>query len=124
MSSKNLGRIDLAYKVLVLPPMILFILLALPLVGNVLVILFTTKVMHCPLSAGSAQACVFLGHDIGGISYAYAMSLVLLGAFNILYAIWIYCTFVPKVILLAWLAFALTIIVLRRKIKKQISDNA
>ena len=83
-------------------PVVVFGLLATPLVGNILFLGFG-DLIGCSGNAGGPKPCDFLGNDVGSIYHDYAVSMVIFGLTNPLSAISFFLTAVPLPLLAAWM---------------------
>jgi hypothetical protein len=77
----HLKKINLALKWLVIPIVVAFVLLAVPILGNVVALEFA-KFIGCTVSANEPHACSLLGANIGGLLEGYLVGSFLAGAIN------------------------------------------
>jgi hypothetical protein len=80
-SHPDLRRFNLALKCLVAPVLIVFILLAIPLLGNFIVI-GGAGLLGCQTGENHVHPCHFLGWDIGEFVYGYVVDIFVLGGAN------------------------------------------
>jgi hypothetical protein len=115
--------IYLALFCLIAPPLILFLLLGLPVIGNA-VVLSLADHLGCTVNASGPHPCYFLGTDIGGIVYTYAIGSLFAGAFNPIYFLGAVTTFIPAgifvIVCQAWLFLVVSLIVLAALAKQKL----
>jgi len=117
-SKTSLWLINLSLLAVIALPVIFFVLLATPIIGNVIVVALGTK-LGCGGSAAAPQPCYFLGKDFGGIYYNYAMTVVALGITNPVLAVSLFKLLLTPQTAIAWLATIAGLFVARDHLKSR-----
>ncbi|MDE2307895.1 MAG: hypothetical protein KGJ97_06335 [Xanthomonadaceae bacterium] len=95
-------RINLALKCVAVPVIAFFVLLAIPVVGNVIV-LGGAGLLGCDTGENEIHPCVVLGTDIGGMVYGYVVDAFLVGGLNPFLAVMAFFGFLRSPFGVAWL---------------------
>ena len=122
-TAHRLTLVNRALKVLVLPPVVVYILLALPIVGNLIVIGFSTRILRCHIDAGGPQSCLFLGNDIGDINYGYGVGSIVLGITNPFLAAEAYSRFISLPVFAGWVFLVFATVIFRERMKRDMSPT-
>ena len=98
----RLKRIRLALRLLIIPVLLVYLLLALPMVGN-FVVLGGAHWLGCFTGENMIHSCIFLGSDIGEFVYGYIVDIFILGMFNPFFATEALLAFLHTPVGIAWL---------------------
>lgn len=95
---------------IVSPVTLLFVLLAIPLLGNFIVIEVASR-LGCNLGENAVHPCFVLGHDMGSFVYGYLVDIFILGAFNPFFSAELFVRFLHSLAGILWmLGIAATIV--------------
>jgi hypothetical protein len=81
LSHPRLRKFNLALKSLIIPVAAFFLLLAIPIIGN-FVVLGGASLLGCRIGEDNIHPCRFLFWDIGKLVYGYVVDMFVLGAIN------------------------------------------
>lgn len=110
-------RINLALKALFLPVIVFFVLLAIPVVGNVIVI-GGAELLGCRTGENEIHPCVLLGSDIGSFVYGYLVDAFVAGMLNPFLAVIGFFDFLRTPVGIVW-AFAVISIFAAREMRRR-----
>jgi hypothetical protein len=102
LSHPSLRRLTIALRCLIIPVVVVFALLAIPLVGN-FVVLEGASLLGCSVGEDKVHPCLFLGQDIGDFVYGYVVDIFLLGGFNPFFSAIAFANFIRSAIGIVWL---------------------
>lgn len=95
---------------IVSPVTLFFVLLAIPLLGNFIVIEVASR-LGCNLGENAVHPCLVLGHDMGSFVYGYLVDIFILGAFNPFFSAELFVRFLHSLAGILWmLGIAATIV--------------
>lgn len=118
---RRMKRIRWTLLVMVIPVLLAFLLLALPIVGNFVVLGFASA-MGCSTGENMVHSCMFMGKDIGNFIYGYVVDIFVLGLFNPFFAASAMMVFLKTAIGIAWMLAVLSLIVVwfttRRRLRE------
>lgn len=112
-------RMGIALKAIGVPAAIAFALFGLPIVGNIVMMLFA-ELLDCSSSGAGPPTCMLAGVDIGDVVYNYGISLLFLGLFNVFYLYQLLNKFLPGVVLFLWFGGLVALPILRWEVSREI----
>ncbi|HEU4671063.1 MAG TPA: hypothetical protein VFR91_10150 [Dyella sp.] len=101
---------------IVAPVAMLFILLAILLLGNFIVIEGASR-LGCNLGENAVHLCFVLGHDMGSFVYGYLVDIFVLGAFNPFFSAELFLKFLQSTAGILWM-LGIAAIILARRIRR------
>lgn len=110
-------RFNLALKCVVIPVGAFFLLLAIPVVGNFIVI-YGATLLGCNAGENMIHPCMFLGSDVGSLIYGYVVDAFVVGGFNPFLAVMAFFGFLRTPFGTSWLLTTVGIFV-AREIRRQ-----
>jgi hypothetical protein len=113
-----LRSINTALKCLLVPVCVFFVLLALPLVGNVMV-LEGAAALSCPTGENVVHPCSVLGEDAGSLVNGYLVDAFILGAFNPFLAGMAFLLFLRSVLGRVWIIVVGVLLLAKVVIRRQ-----
>ena len=129
MSSKLTRKLEGQLKVLnlvlaaiIFPAAVGFLLLGLPVIGNVVVSSFADHI-GCSVNASGPPTCHFLGRDVGGMIYGYLVSGIVGGMLNPLLFLSVISNFAPGLIP-AWTVTLVLLLAARSGVKRDLAKLA
>ena len=110
-----LKRLRVVLWSIVSPVAIFFVLLAVPLLGNLIVIESASR-LGCNLGENAVHPCIVLGHDMGDFVYGYLVDIFVLGGFNPFFSAELFLKFLHSLAGMLWmLGIAATIVAQRMR---------
>ncbi|WP_233841564.1 hypothetical protein [Dyella sp. 2HG41-7] len=115
---QNLRAFNLALKWLAIPVLVFFVLLAIPIVGNLLVI-EGAHWLGCNTAENDIHPCQFLEWDIGELVSGYTVDAFIGGAANPLIAAYAFLAFIRSFIGAIWLLLLVSVFAARELRRKK-----
>ncbi len=122
-SHPRLRPFSLALKFLVIPVVVAFLLLAIPLLGN-FVVIGGASLLGCQTGEDNIHPCHFLGMDIGQFVYGYVVDIFVLGGLNPVLAFVAFRAFICSLIGMVWLALVIGVFLTRERIRRDLATLA
>lgn len=110
-------RFNLALKCVLIPVSAFFLLLAIPILGNFIVI-GGAGLLGCNTGENDVHPCMVLGSDVGGLIYGYVVDAFVIGGFNPFLAVMAFFGFLRTPFGTSWLLTVVGIFV-AREIRRQ-----
>lgn len=110
-------RFNLALKCVLIPVGAFFLLLAIPILGNFIVI-GGAGLLGCNTGENDVHPCMVLGSDVGGLIYGYVVDAFVIGGFNPFLAVMAFFGFLRTPFGTSWLLTVVGIFV-AREIRRQ-----
>jgi hypothetical protein len=110
-------RLNLALKCVVIPVGAFFLLLAIPVVGNFIVI-YGATLLDCNAGENVIHPCVVLGSDVGSLIYGYVVDAFVVGCLNPFLAVMAFFGFLRTPFGTGWLLTTVGIFV-AREVRRQ-----
>lgn len=120
---RSIRLLDWVLVVLLLPPGLLYLLLAMPIVGNAIVLDLANQ-LGCHGDASGVQPCYFLGTDIGGIVYNYGVGMILLGMTNPIMALGVFDVLLPTFVIYLWGIVSVLVFAMRVHLRARTAAEA
>lgn len=111
-SHPDLRGFNLALRWLVAPVLLFFLLLAIPIIGN-LVVIGGVSALGCRTGEDAIHSCHFLYWDIGELVYGYTIDAFIAGAANPIISCFAFFAFVRRAPGAVWLSVVIGIFVVR-----------
>ncbi|MFC5525005.1 hypothetical protein ACFPPA_04555 [Rhodanobacter ginsengisoli] len=115
----RLKKVGLAFNSLFFPVCWFFLLSAIPVIGNYLMLGFVS-LMGCSVNEAQAHPCSLLGWDLADVAYGYVVDAFLEGAANPLLAGWALEKFLISGLGIAWLMVVSILYIAKRRMRRQI----
>ncbi|RUL62228.1 hypothetical protein EKH79_15190 [Dyella dinghuensis] len=122
-SHPRLRPINRALKCLIIPVLVIFLLLAIPLVGN-FVVLGGASLLGCQTGEDNIHPCHFLGWDIGEFVYGYVVDIFVLGGLNPILAFVAFRTFICSPLGMIWLSIVIGAVLVRERMRRRLTMDA
>lgn len=122
-SHPRLRPFGLALKCLVIPVLAIFLLLAIPLLGN-FVVLGGASLLGCQTGEDKIHPCHFLGWDIGEFVSGYVVDIFVLGGLNPILALVAFRAFICSVLGIIWLSAVIGVLMVRERIRRRLAIDA
>jgi len=119
----RLKKVCLALNGLFFPVCTFFLLSAIPLIGNYVMLGFVSLI-GCSVNEAQAHPCSLLGWDLADVAYGYVVDVFLAGAANPLLAGWALERFLVSAVGIAWLMVVSILYIARRRMRRQIERMA
>lgn len=102
-SHPDLRWLSLALRLLAAPVLVFFVLLAIPILGN-LIVLSGASALGCNTGENAIHSCHFLSWDIGELVYGYMVDAFLVGGANPILSMFAFAAFIRSMLGAAWLS--------------------
>lgn len=119
----RLRPFSLGLKGLVIPVLAFFLLLAIPLLGN-FVVLGGASFLGCQTGEDNVHPCHFLGMDIGEFVYGYVVDIFVLGGLNPILAFVAFRAFIRSLLGIIWLSVVIGIVLIREHVRRHLAMDA
>jgi hypothetical protein len=121
-SHPRLRPLSLALKFLIVPVIAIFLLLAIPLLGN-FVVLGGASLLGCQTGEDNVHPCHFLGRDIGEFIYGYVVDIFLLGGLNPFLSLAAFSAFIRSLFGIIWLSVVIGVALIREHLRRRLATE-
>jgi len=118
-SHPRLRPFNIVLKCLITPVVVIFVLFAIPLLGN-FVVVGGAALLGCQTGEDNIHPCHFLGMDAGELIYGYIVDIFMLGAFNPVLAFLALGAFVRSPLGIIWWLTAGGVLVAREIMRRRL----